>query len=124
MKTYESLMDEIAAALQFPDYFGENWNALTDCMSDMNDRMPGDAYIIVVVDAQDVLVDESEEDIRVLLKVLHNNSEWWSKPVIGNPPFDRNAIPFHTLFECSPSVLDRVYERYRRATKYSIKLIR
>src|SRR5262245_41285350 len=33
--TATKLFDEFAAALQFPDYFGENWDAFSDCFADL-----------------------------------------------------------------------------------------
>jgi hypothetical protein len=36
MTTTAQLYDEFAAALQFPPYFGENWAAFDECLSDMD----------------------------------------------------------------------------------------
>lgn len=30
----EALFDALAEALSFPDYFGRNWDAVADCLSD------------------------------------------------------------------------------------------
>lgn len=32
----QRFFDELAAALQFPYYFGENWNAVWDCVTDLS----------------------------------------------------------------------------------------
>jgi len=42
MRTTARLFDEISAAFQFPCYFGENWDALDECLNDI-DWLPGDA---------------------------------------------------------------------------------
>ena len=33
-----TLFEEMARAFRFPDYFGHNWAALTDCLRDLRDR--------------------------------------------------------------------------------------
>ena len=33
-----TLFNEMARAFRFPDYFGHNWAALTDCLRDLGDR--------------------------------------------------------------------------------------
>src|SRR4051812_6858993 len=58
MRSTQALMDEVSAALQFPDYFGENWAALDECMADMEWLLPVKGFVLVVRDADLVLVDE------------------------------------------------------------------
>ena len=36
IKDENDLFDELQKKLQFPDYFGKNWNALTDCLRDFH----------------------------------------------------------------------------------------
>src|SRR5947209_1850287 len=45
-RTKSALFDEFAAALQFPYYFGENWDAFDECLTDLS-WLPGDAYILL-----------------------------------------------------------------------------
>jgi hypothetical protein len=63
MGTVDDLFDEVAAALQFPDYFGENWPAFDECFADM-DWLPMDVGIVVVIlEAEDVLADPADVEL-------------------------------------------------------------
>ncbi|QIS02446.1 hypothetical protein F5X71_09020 [Nocardia brasiliensis] len=40
MRTTTELFAEFAAAFQFPWYFGQNWAAFDECMTDLDDWLP------------------------------------------------------------------------------------
>lgn len=97
MRTEQSLMDEFAAALQFFEGFGENWNALEECLDYMDEWLPADAYILLIERAENLLVDD-DEGMAILLRVLQRVGEWWSRPIEDNDRFNRPPRPFHCLF--------------------------
>ena len=103
MRTTQSLMNEFAAALQFFPDFGANWYALADCLQYLDERLPCDAYVLVVESSDDVLRDETDEEIGTLLNVLHEVGQWWAKPISDNGRFNRGPISFHVLFHLSDS---------------------
>ena len=43
MRSRQGLMNEFGAALQFFEGFGENWHALKDCLSHLDEWMPAEA---------------------------------------------------------------------------------
>src|SRR5262245_61865038 len=43
-----ALMEALAAALRFPDYFGKNWDAVTDCLRDLPDEFPGAGHVLFI----------------------------------------------------------------------------
>jgi len=56
------LFGALATALQFPDYFGQNWDAVADCLTDVGEVM------LVVRDAA-ARWKESPEEMRMLIDV-------------------------------------------------------
>jgi RNAse (barnase) inhibitor barstar len=69
----DSLMTTLAQALDFPKWFGANWDALEDCLSDLSWRdAPG--WVLVFHDF-DAL---SRDDLGVLLEVLRSAAQFWA----------------------------------------------
>jgi RNAse (barnase) inhibitor barstar len=67
----EALLREIAAALRFPDWFGQNWDALEDCLADLS-WLPADGYVLVFEQAQ------PGDEFGVLVDVLRSSAEHWA----------------------------------------------
>jgi hypothetical protein len=65
MRTRLGLMDEWAAAAQFPPHFGGSWDALRDALSDLPE---GGTFL--VLGAEHLLQDEAPEAFETLLAVL------------------------------------------------------
>jgi RNAse (barnase) inhibitor barstar len=67
-----SIHKELKRVLNFPDYYGENTNALSDCLSDLEINEPG--YLIVFRNVQEMDI----QDIPWLLDVFADNSRYHS----------------------------------------------
>jgi hypothetical protein len=63
----------IAQALRFPEWFGGNWDALEDCLSDLSWRS-GDGHVLVFRNWQAL----SGDQLGVLIDVLRSAAEFWS----------------------------------------------
>lgn len=67
----DDVFGSLARALDFPDWFGANWDALEDCLSDLSWRK-GDGHVLIFrsTPAGDVL--------GVLIDVLRSSAEYWA----------------------------------------------
>jgi hypothetical protein len=112
MRKTAGLFDECAAALQFPYYFGENWDALDECLGDL-EWLEADAYVIVITTAQHVLDCEPPEELQLFLNLLENTAREWADP---NGRDSKHAPkPFHVVLQCSEEDAPAVRARLKAA---------
>ena len=95
-QTTSGLLTEFARVLDFPDYFGHNWDALEECLADL-EWLPAKGYILLITDAVQVLPDE--EEYETFLEILRDAGEAWASGQAGMGA--RRATPFHVLFAVS-----------------------
>ncbi len=98
MRRYQGLFDEFGAALQFPDYFGENWAAFDECLGDL-EWLPGEAYALVVTQAEELLVDEEPDALNTFLRIIETVASTWASPIAEGERWDRAAVPFHCVLQ-------------------------
>src|ERR1700761_2097058 len=79
MKSLDDLFDEFSAAFQFPSYFGENWDALDECLSDLEWLATTAGYILLVANASEVLGKENPGQFCIFAKVLFRASKEWAE---------------------------------------------
>lgn len=115
MRTVPSLFDEIAAALQFPHYFGENWAAFDECLADMDWLLMNVGIVVVISDAQDVLADADDAELRVLVGAIVHARDTYSQPIECGEWWDRPAVPFHVVLQSSPADMAAVRARWQAA---------
>ncbi|GGQ20081.1 RNAse (barnase) inhibitor barstar [Actinomadura coerulea] len=63
-RTRAAFFHEAARALDLPDYFGHNWDALLDCLRDL------DQPALTVARADELLAEEDPRDLAILLEIL------------------------------------------------------
>jgi len=101
MRTKHDLFEEVALHLSFPDYFGRNWDALAECLEDL-EWLRGLTYAVVIDGANEILVDEPPEQLKVFFRVIDRVAAYWADPVMLGEDWDRPAIPFHWVLRDSP----------------------
>jgi len=74
VRTKDELLERIASELQLPDWFGNNWDALEDCLSEVRGWF-------LLYDHDSIGAD----DLGVLVDVLASSAEYWAER--GEPFF-------------------------------------
>lgn len=114
-RTLSGLLDEFAAALQFPLYFGENMDAFNECIADLETLPAGRGYVVVITEPDQVLADASAEELRWLVNALVSANDSWSQPVELGEWWDRPAVPFHVVLAGESDVVERAARRWSSA---------
>src|ERR1700687_2152570 len=68
----EALMQHIAQALEFPRWFGGNWDALEDCLTDLS-WSKSSGHVLLIEGAAGLPADER----GILVDILAAAAAWW-----------------------------------------------
>ncbi len=71
-------MARCATALRLPDWFGANWDALYDCLTDA-DVLPADGGRVLVVTGWQGYAAAAPGEWRTALDVLGDAADYWAK---------------------------------------------
>lgn len=112
MRDASGVLDQFAAALQFPYYFGQNWAALSECIEDLS-WLPATSYLIVVLDAELVLRD-AEEELPVLAKILREACTNWPHGFDLQESWARQPASFRILLQCEKDQAAEADNRWSR----------
>ena len=77
VKYYLEMHEVIKKSLDFPDYYGRNWSAFWDCLSDMR----GDPIHIEIIGIEVIerkFVNAAEKMIEILKRFKHFNNDLFS----------------------------------------------
>ncbi len=97
----ERLFHEFAAALQFPYYFGENWDAFEECVGDLS-WLGGSGLLLFITNADKLLVGHPD-DFKMLVSILQS-------------AHDEENSPLQRIFlHCTPAAGQATHDRYARA---------
>ena len=79
----ESFIQTLADKMNFPDYFGENWDALEECLRDL-DWFSAGGYI-VVYDHFEVFEEKEPKEFKVALEIFQSAIDYWKE--LGIPMY-------------------------------------
>jgi Barstar (barnase inhibitor) len=75
IKDKASFLQAIADAMAFPNYFGENWDALEDCLTDL-DWLNGDRFILLY-EQPETFAQRDPSEWLVALDILRSTVDYW-----------------------------------------------
>jgi RNAse (barnase) inhibitor barstar len=94
MTSEAALFSEMKIQFKLPDYFGQNWDALDECLADL-EWLPATFYVIAIDHAEQILESEKERTRQILSRLVQRIPEEWSHPIMDGEDWDRPAVPFH-----------------------------
>jgi hypothetical protein len=97
VKGKEGLLKKLADALGFPKWFGGNWDALEDCLSDLSWRDAG-GWVLILRNFDAV----PRDDLGVLVEVLGSAAQFWAgrgKPFFAVFVDPRGALALPDLYK-------------------------
>jgi RNAse (barnase) inhibitor barstar len=69
-----TMLAALAEALSFPDYFGFNWDAADECLTDLSWH---DGDVVLVIDDAGTPESSAPEDWGVLIELLTDAARFW-----------------------------------------------
>ncbi len=76
VRSKASLLAALAKALNLPDWFGHNLDALQDCLTDLSWR-PAPGYVVVMENCEGVAASAAEA-FETTLEVFRHAAHWWA----------------------------------------------
>jgi RNAse (barnase) inhibitor barstar len=95
-------------AFDFPEYFGWNWDALSDCLRDLA-WFSADRYL-VLIDRADQVLAEDKEGRRVLFSILKRVASNWANPMTSG---HAEPIPFKIVLLCDEGHVEGLRDEVR-----------
>lgn len=71
-----SLLERLGRALEFPHWYGGNWDALEDCLTDLSWR-PGTGHLLMIEGQAPLQIPQ--EDASVFLDILGQSAAYWAR---------------------------------------------
>lgn len=77
IKNKKDLFTTFSIVLEFPEYFGNNWDALTDCLRDLEWLPTYKGYILVYINPE-LFAWNAPSEFETFLEIVNTVSKYWS----------------------------------------------
>lgn len=114
----KNLFNEFSRKLNFPMYFSGVWDSFEECINDL-DWISGNGYILVINNAESVLVNDSKE-MPTLYNILNDTAYEWAKGRCYDD-FPTYPTSFHIILQCENYYESEIKKAFQKLKiQYSI----
>jgi len=107
---------QVAKAFEFPDYFGMNWDAFEDCITDFM-WIFSRQFMMVITDAENFLTKKPffqrkprygkpEDDLKIFHSIMEQALADWN---------EKYKVSFHMILHCEPEQETKLLARLQEA---------
>lgn len=96
MRKREGVFQQFSTLLQFPDYFGENWNAFKDCVADL-DWLRTNRVLLVISHSDLLLTDGDSDELLVFVDILRQAAD-----ALGTATSFAQVVSLHVVLQVDP----------------------
>ena len=108
MRDSDGVFTQFYEALCLPDYFGWNWNALRDCLTDLH--WISAKHFLLTIDDADVVLSDSSEEREILLRAMSDAVKFWAaKPKLPG----QEKTTFQVVLLCPPDAQEEMIREIR-----------
>jgi RNAse (barnase) inhibitor barstar len=95
----ETFLTRVAEALEFPDWFGRNWDAFFDCLTDLS-WLPARGHVLVLLNTAEMR-RAAPEAFDTAISIMQEAAQTWQKRggllrvIMDRPATRANPAPRH-----------------------------
>lgn len=108
MHDSDGVFTQFYETLRLPDYFGWNWNALRDCLTDL--RWHSAKHFLVTLDDAHATLSGNPEEREILFHILNDTANFWA----GKPELPgQEKVTFQAVLLCPPETQGEMLREVR-----------
>lgn len=100
-KSVASLLKEFNEKFFFPDYFGFNFDALDECLNDL-EWLEAEKYVVIIRDI-DVVLSEDPGAFNDFIRIMENTVNEWNQGRQYGAQYN-HPTPFDVIFHCEDNL--------------------
>jgi hypothetical protein len=87
----QTFLEQIARVMKFPDYFGKNWDALNDCLTDL--PRTSEKGFILLFESAEQFIKTSPKEWEVAVDILNTAIQFWKELNVPFYVLLRGSVP-------------------------------